>query len=106
MHLNLSIENARIPTRKSFCYLREYAAYFYPSAKDPGLVIRQVMLRFAQVLVCIHILFVYYVSRKMLHIQFDCGSGSYQAAEYFVLSYLHVFACFLFCTFLTKKVQR
>ena len=64
VHLNLSIENARIPTRKSSCYLREYAAYFYPSTKEPGLVIRQVTLRFAQVLVCIHILFVYYVSRQ------------------------------------------
>lgn len=60
-------------------YLREYAACFYHSAKEPGLVIRQVILRFAQVLVCIHILFVYYVPRKMLHIQFECGSGSYQA---------------------------
>ena len=32
--------------RKSSCYLREYAAYFYPNAKEPGLVIQQVILRF------------------------------------------------------------
>lgn len=42
--------------RKSSCYLREYAAHFPPTGREPGLVIQQVILRFAQDLVCIHTL--------------------------------------------------